>query len=571
MRKFSSYGPINTKLHYYVPREALVEQAYSQLVGDSTNPDEDGHYITVWAPRQRGKSWVMVQTLQRLRKDERFDTVMLNLEDLRLQSNVDKIVQTIAYEIIRELGLEEIRISQPLGTSKGGFSGGVLNMLSYLPFRVRPQLSSFFADASVDQFHRLFEKDILKKPLILILDEFDALSEEAISALAGVFRKIYLTRQYQTNKTSAEKKYLLHGVALIGVRSVLGIENKRGSPFNVQRSLHIPNLTKPEVEEMLRWYERESGQEVEEGVIERIYYETQGQPGFVSWLGELLTETYNEHDPVITSRDFEIAYSAAIDALPNANIQNIISKAKQEPYQELVLKMFQIDKKLEFRLDDSSTNFLYMNGVVDQEVVRIDHETRRYLKFPCPFVQKRLFHYFSRLLTPDVGRLHPPFEDLSQIISDNHLNIKKLMALYERYLRQNREWLFRDVPRRTTDLRIFEAVYHFNLYMYLSSFLQPRGGQVIPEFPTGNGQIDLIIRYAGEKYGLEVKSYANETAYKKGITQAAHYGQKLKLDEISLIFFIEAIDDANRQKYEVLTVDAETGVRVEAIFVATSG
>jgi len=35
--------------------------------------------------------------------------------------------------------------------------------------------------------------------------------------------------------------------------------------------------------------------------------------------------------------------------------------------------------------------------------------------------------------------------------------------------------------------------------------------------------------------------------------------------------FIEAIDDANRQKYEVLTVDEETGVRVEAIFVATSG
>jgi hypothetical protein len=107
--------------------------------------------------------------------------------------------------------------------------------------------------------------------------------------------------------------------------------------------------------------------------------------------------------------------------------------------------------------------------------------------------------------------------------------------------------------------------------MYLSSFLQPRGGQVIPEFPTGNGQIDLIIRYAGGKYGLEVKSYANQTAYKKGITQAADYGKKLELDEISLIFFIEAIDDANRQKYEVLTVDAKTGVSVEAIFVATSG
>ena len=244
----------------------------------------------------------MQQTLPRLRSDERFDTVMLNLEDLRLQSDVYKIVQTNAYLINEGHGLEEVRISQPLGTSKGRFSGGVLNLLSYLPFRVRPQLSSFFADATVDQFHRLFEKEILKKPLILILDEFDALSEEAVSVLTGVFRKIYLTRQHQTDKTSAEKKYLLHGVALIGVRSVLGIENKRGSPFNVQRSLHIPNLTKAEVEEMLRWYERESGQKVEEAVIERAYGAIQGQPGFVSWLGELLTESYNEHNPVITSR-----------------------------------------------------------------------------------------------------------------------------------------------------------------------------------------------------------------------------------------------------------------------------
>ena len=567
MRKFSSYGPVNTKLHYYVPREALVEQAYSQLLGE--NPDEGGHYITVWAPRQRGKSWVMQQTLERLQKDARFDTVMLNLEDLRMQPDVNKIVQTMAYEIIKELGLEERRINDPVGT-KDGLLGGALNLLSYLPWRIRPQLSSFFASASLDQFHRLFEKETLNKPLILILDEFDALNEEAISGLAGVFRKIYLSRQYQTLKPSREKKYLLHGVALIGVRSVLGIENKRGSPFNVQRSLHIPNLTFPEVEEMYKWYERESGQQVEEAVIERVYYETQGQPGFVSWFGELLSESYNEHNPVITSRDFEMAYSAAVAALPNANIQNIISKAKQEPYQELILKMFQTDQKLEFWLDDPSINFLYMNGVVDQEVVRTDHETKRYLKFPCPFVQKRLFHYFSRLLTPDVGKLHEPFEDLSEIITDSHLNIKKLMGLYERYLRQNREWLFRNVPRRTTDLRIFEAVYHFNLYMYLSSFLQPRGGQVIPEFPTGNGQIDLIINLAGQKYGLEVKSYANETAYKKAIRQAADYGQKLELDEISLIFFIEVIDDANRQKYEVTIVDGKTGVSVEAIFVATS-
>ena len=49
------------------------------------------------------------------------------------------------------------------------------------------------------------------------------------------------------NYSQEEKDYLLHGLALIGVRAVLGVENVKGSPFNVQRSLHIPNLTHDEV------------------------------------------------------------------------------------------------------------------------------------------------------------------------------------------------------------------------------------------------------------------------------------------------------------------------------------
>jgi hypothetical protein len=54
MRRFSSYGPINTKLHYYAPRKELIAGAITQLMGE--NPSEGGHYITVWAPRQTGKT-----------------------------------------------------------------------------------------------------------------------------------------------------------------------------------------------------------------------------------------------------------------------------------------------------------------------------------------------------------------------------------------------------------------------------------------------------------------------------------------------------------------------------------
>jgi Cdc6-like AAA superfamily ATPase len=44
---------------------------------------------------------------------------------------------------------------------------------------------------TLEDFDRLFERGNLTKPLILIFDEFDALSEVAISSLVSVFRHIY--------------------------------------------------------------------------------------------------------------------------------------------------------------------------------------------------------------------------------------------------------------------------------------------------------------------------------------------------------------------------------------------
>jgi hypothetical protein len=165
-----------------------------------------------------------------------------------------------------------------------------------------------------------------------------------LDIVAGQFRELYLDRS----------GHWLHGLALIGVGTVLGVESHRGSPFNVQRGLHIPNLTEAGVNEMYRWYERESGQTVEQVVIDRVFYETQGQPGLVSWLGELLTETYNGGtDQPITPTKFEEVYSAAVQVLPNNNnILNIISKAREEPYQDLVLELFKTGEKIPFTYDD---------------------------------------------------------------------------------------------------------------------------------------------------------------------------------------------------------------------------
>jgi AAA-like domain len=526
MRKFSSYGPVDLDLHYYAPRTELIEQTYHQLRG--ADPAKGGHYITVWAPRQTGKTWLLQQVVQRLRTENEFDVAILTLQSAKTVTDEQAVLAFFVKELRMWFGRE------------------------FAPIKTWQELADLFTDA------------YFTRPLILILDEFDALAEPFINRFANEFRAIYTRRSNQLGQPSQEKIALLHGLALIGVRSVLGIENVTGSPFNVQRSIHIPNLTQAEVAAMFRWYEKESGQQVEQAVVDRLFYETRGQPGLVGWFGELLTETYNRHDTTITAHDFEIVFAVGLNLLPNNNILNIISKAKEQPYVDTVFQLFKTDQKLVFSYDDPHLNFLYLNGVIDQTS---EDQSTFYVRFASPFVQKRLFNYFARQFFGHLGRLYDPLGDLTDTITETTLSVPHLLRRYEVYLRQNHTRLIKNAPRRESDNRVFEAIFHFNLYTYLYQFLADFDGRVVPEFPTGNGKINLLITYANRLYGVEVKSFINRKRYQEALGQAARYAQQLQQTEIWLAFFIDTIDDANRQQLETPYQDAQTGVQVQPIFV----
>lgn len=535
MRRFSSYGPINTKMHYYAPRETLIEKAVAQLVGE--DPGEGGHYITVWAPRQSGKTTIMKETLFRLRKDPRFDVIVVNLEVLKDKEDPGEIIAIIARKIGEAL--------------KKQFTG------------INDQ----------DLFQEIFKKEVLEKPLILIMDEFDALPEKAINAIVSAFRNIYNIRQYEADKPLPEKTYRLHAVALIGVRRALGIENEKGSPFNVQRSLQIENLTFEEVQGMFQWYQRDSGQDIEPAVIERLYQETKGQPGITCWMGELLTEGFKNHpnDPSkpIRLADFEHIYQLALKVLPNNNIINLISKAKVLPYKHIIIELFKTESPMEFRFDDEEINYLYMNGIIEPQVIANEAST---VKFASPFVQKRLFNYFSRTIFKEMGKLTEVFYNVPEYLYPDRIDIPVVLNLYQSYLSKNRGWLFKDAPRRS-DLRIYEAVFHFNLYAYLSQLLWDDKISIYPEFPTGNGKIDLLIRYTINNniitHGIELKSFTNQPGYRDSLQQTALYGQQLGLREIFMVSFVDSIDEASQKKYQTPYIDPQNQVTVYPIFLQT--
>jgi hypothetical protein len=228
------------------------------------------------------------------------------------------------------------------------------------------------------------------------------------------------------------------------------------------------------------------------------------------------------------------------------------------------LELFKTDRKMAFTFDEPNINFLYMNGVIDRE--KIGREI--WVRFSCPFVQKRLFNYFSHELFHYMGRIFDIAEGVADVFQPDGLNIVNLIRRFERHLRANREWLLEDAPRRK-DLRVFEAVYHFSLYEYLNQFLANKNARVWPEFPTGNGKVDLIIRYKDRFHAIEIKSFTDDADFKEALKQAGRYAQSLNLERIHLVVFTECVPEAIRERYEADCVDNKTGTRVSPVFVET--
>ncbi|MBM4320968.1 MAG: hypothetical protein FJ125_13700, partial [Deltaproteobacteria bacterium] len=466
MRRFSSYGPVDEAINFCVPRRALVEQCVASLVG---LPGEDGHFFTIWAARQTGKTWLMRRALAEIRSryGDRFATGSISMQGVVLEQD-----------------------SPP-----EAFLRWIPGLLS-LGFHKEIE-----APADWEGWTSLFlrEKGIFDRPVILLIDEFDQLPRQVIDRLVGLFRNIYLNRE----------SYLLHGLALVGVRAVLGVDSPRGSPFNVQRSLRVPTFSREEVAELFRQYLEESGQAVEAAVIDQVYEVVRGQPGLTCWLGELLTERFNPDpaQPLDLAR-WRHVHMRALYSERNNSILNLIIKARS-PYAKEVQALF-VDSGVPFSVRQPWCDYLELNGIITEKR-QVDAAGQEMLvcQFASPFVQRCIYEAFTDQLRSALADV-PPLEGtdaLEDVFTPQRFDAAALLQRYKEHLQRLRvrgRDPFRDQPLRA-DFQLPEAVGHFHLYSWLAQAVG-RECAITPEFPTGNGKVDLRILHKGQAVLVEVKS-----------------------------------------------------------------
>ena len=514
MRRFHSYGPVDYRHHFCVERHELVETCLRQLIGI---PNEYGHYFTIWAPRQTGKTWLMRRVREEIseRYAEQFTVYSFSMGNLRGMNYVPS-------DDPNDLPLPKM-LRDILETELPGNPS----------IRVWKDFNMLFAK----------ESGLWDRPLILLIDEADTAPPALLDLIVGRFRELYLNRE----------RHWLHGLALIGVRAVLGIESRRGSPFNIQRSLHVPNLTCDEVTELYRQYQNESGQAIEPEVVAHIYESTRGQPGLVSWFGELLTEKYNRQpDQPIGPEQWTLVRHVARTREPNNTLLNLIAKARDPEYRNILLKLF-TTSDIPFFFHHPLHSYLYLHGIIEPETVtEPDGTLNDVCRFSSPFIQQCLYDALSHELIGDGMPMLAldPLDDLADVFAANMLDMPALLRRYQDYLARLKTkginpW--QGQPRRTTDLHLTEAVGHFHLFAWLRNALGSRC-VVSPEFPTGNGKIDLHLRCGKQRGIIEVKSFVNAYQAKTARQQAADYAAQLGLDRVTIAMFTPVDDESVLEK-----------------------
>lgn len=185
-------------------------------------------------------------------------------------------------------------------------------------------------------------------------------------------------------------------------------------------------------------------------------------------------------------------------------------------------------------------------------------------RFSSPFVQHRLYQNLTSEMFGDKGPLLALEigDDLEDVFVEEGIDTRKLLERYRGYLGRLKAkgidpWIGQ--PRRQ-DLHYTEAVGHFHLYAWLQNAVRGYRCSILPEFPTGNGKVDLLLQYKEQRAVLEVKSFRSKAELKASRAQAAGYARKMGLSTATLVVFAPTDDDSVLEK--LVSDELIDGIRV---------
>jgi hypothetical protein len=502
-RFFNTAGPNKADINYTIdPLSRFDSDDILMLIRQQ-------RYFVLHAPRQTGKTSCMLALRDYLNQEGDYIAVYANVEGGQASRNDKGTV-----------------IKSTIDTLTGAARLVMKNDKADI---ARHAVQELAVDSMLTQYLSLLCQS-LNKPLVIILDEIDALVGDS---LVSVLRQI---RAGYADRPSA----FPISIILCGVRDVrdyrIVLSNQDiitgGSAFNIKsESLRLGNFTKEEVHELYMQHTEETGQVFDEACFPMVWNATEGQPWLVNALGREVTYKMKENRdrsvriiPEMIDRAIEnIIYrrDTHIDIL----IDKLLEPRVRKVIQPILANEDEVD---EAQIPTDDLQYVIDMGLIKRErgkPIRIANGIYREI------IPRELTWSTQEMLIQEPQWYQNP---------DNSINVEKLLLDFQQFFRQNADaWIGR--------FDYAEAGPQLLLQCFLQRIVNG-GGYIDREYGLGRKRTDLLIRkpltnhYGGPVQRvvleLKIKRGGLDKVIEKGLEQTAEYMDIVgSVDEGHLIIF----------------------------------
>ncbi len=508
-RWFNTAGPCKPNIHYMLPPLTRLPELERLIAQEN--------YFVIHAPRQTGKTTLMLSLAQQLTASGRYTAVMLSVEvGAAFNDNPNQAEKSILEAWQRNAAFRLPKDLHPPNWSQEQRIGTALQQWAQLSAR----------------------------PLVVFIDEIDALQN---AALVSVLRQ--LRDGYPNRPTGFPQS-----VGLIGLRDVRDYKVASGgserlntaSPFNIKvESLTLRNFTPAEVTALYGQHIADTGQVFTPAAIDRAFHLTQGQPWLVNALARQMVEVIQ---PDVTQPLTVEHVNQAKERLIQRQDTHIDSLAERlrEPRVRAIIEPMLAGQSLGDTPNDDR-QFLLDLGLVERNPAGG-------LRIANPIYQEVIPRVLTSGTQDSLPVIHPTW-----LMPDGHLDAPKLLEAFLSFWRQHGQPLLKSV-------HYYEIAPHIVLMAFLHRVVNG-GGTLDREYAIGSDRMDLCLRYGEVTLAMELKVWrpGEKDPLPAGLAQLDKYLAGLGLTEGWLVIFDQRPNIppiAERTTVEVAKTEGDRQVQV---------
>ncbi len=510
MRFFNTAGPINPDLHYCLPPLSRFD------LNEVMTFIEQQKYFVLHAPRQVGKTSFLLALMDHLNQTGVYHCVYINVEVAQtaredVQRGMRAILselRSMARDYLGDAFLENIWL-EVLENSGGDTALG--------------ESLTRWAQAS-------------DKPLVLLIDEIDALVGDTLISVLRQLRAGYAKRPTRFPVS----------VVLCGVRDVRDyrIYSSReqaiitgGSAFNIKaESLRMGDFNRQEVESLYQQHTAETAQPFNHQVLEAVWEYSRGQPWLVNALGYevcfRITAGRDRTLPITIDRIREAKEQLIL--CRETHLDQLVDKLQEDRVRRVIHPMLQGEDFDETVLHDD-VQYVTDLGLIRRDEVGLQIANAIYREI----IPRELTTIFQL-------NFENTFRPAWYIAPDGALDMSGLLSGFQQFFREHSEsWLERFDYKEAGPQLLLQA------------FLQRvvnGGGRIDREYGLGRRRTDLLViwPFDGRVQYVVIETKLLRGALRRtqqqGVEQTWGYMDRCGAQEGHLVLFDRDADKAWEEK-----------------------